>query len=67
MRALLAIAILLCAHSAFAVASQRLPLSHRSSLMQGAVSESAKRPIDHAWKLGLLGLAALSFLIRKRL
>jgi hypothetical protein len=53
--------------SASAIEPQRLPLSQRASVMQGAVSESARRPVDHAWKLGLLGLAALSFLIRKRL
>jgi MYXO-CTERM domain-containing protein len=35
--------------------------------MQGTVGEPGKRPLDHAWKLGLLGLAALGFLIRKRL
>jgi hypothetical protein len=67
MRLLLALAILICACSAFAAASQRLPLSHRTNVMQGAVSDSSKHPFDHAWKLGLLGLAALSFLIRKRL
>ena len=67
MRLLLAVAILIFAHAGVAAPSQRLPLSHRANAMQGAVSEPGKRPIDHAWKLGLLGLAALSFLIRKRL
>jgi hypothetical protein len=48
-------------------ATQRLPLSHRTSVAQRPMKEASSTATNHAWKLGLLGLAALSFMIRKRL
>lgn len=48
-------------------ATHRLPLSQRTAVMQGSVSEPAKPVASHAWKFTLLGLAGLGFLIRKRL
>jgi hypothetical protein len=48
-------------------ATERLPLSHRTALAQRPMNEASSTSANHAWKLGLIGLAALGFLIRKRL
>jgi hypothetical protein len=50
-----------------AQAAHRFPLLHRTETMQGSVTEPAKAPLNDVWKFTLLGLAGLSFLIRKRL
>lgn len=63
----LLLAFFLVLHVASAEAAHRYPLLHRTDTMQGSVSEPVKPPLDHAWKFTLLGLAGLSFLIRKRL
>ena len=47
--------------------AERLPLAQRVSLSERAPKHASSVPVDHTWKLGLLGLAVLSFLIRKRL
>jgi MYXO-CTERM domain-containing protein len=46
---------------------QRLPLSQRTNSALAPIKQASTEPTNHAWKLGLLGLAALGFLIRKRL
>ena len=48
-------------------ATDRLPLSHRTAVAQRPLKEASSTSSDHVWKLSLIGLAALSFLIRKRL
>jgi len=65
MKVLLLLALLLQALPLCAV--QRLPLTRRTNTVQAPVKEASTGPKNHAWKLGLLGLAALGFLIRKRL
>ena len=51
-----------------AQASQRAPITQRTSaLTQRPMKEASTETASHAWKLTLLGLAAVSFLIRKRL
>ena len=62
MKLLFALVILL--HVTPLFAAQRLPLSQRTAIPQKQASESST---SHTWKFSLLGLAALSFLIRKRL
>ena len=65
MKLLLALALFL--QIAPAHAAHRLPLSQRTGTLQGSVSQPSTPQPDHVWKFTLLGLAALSFLIRKRL
>ncbi|HTD86111.1 MAG TPA: hypothetical protein VK850_06005 [Candidatus Binatia bacterium] len=65
MKLLLVLAIFL--YVASADAAHRFPLLYRTDTMQGSVTETAKPPLDHAWKFTLLGLAGLGFLIRKRI
>ena len=62
---LLALALLL--HAGTAGASDRLPLSHRNTLAQRPLKEAPQESTGYVWKLGLIGLAGLGFLIRKRL
>jgi hypothetical protein len=63
----LLLTLVLFMHITPAEATPRLPLSHRTSAMQGSAAESSPSSADHVWKFALLGLAGLSFLIRKRL
>ena len=65
MKLLFALAFFL--HMTGAEAAHHLPLARRTSMMQGSVSEPTQAPMDHVWKLSLLGLAGIGFLIRKRL
>ena len=59
--------LVLFPHITPAGAAHRLPLSHRTNTMQGNAAQGSPAPADHVWKFALLGLAGLSFLIRKRL
>jgi MYXO-CTERM domain-containing protein len=59
--------LVLFVHITRAEAAHRLPLSRRTSTMQGSAAESSPSSANHAWKFALLGLAGLGFLIRKRL
>ena len=65
MRFLFVILLVFCAAHSHAI--ERFPLSQRVSLSERAPKQASSVPSQHAWKLSLLGLAALSFLIRKRL
>lgn len=65
MKLLLALALILNVASVHA--AHRPRLWHQTDTIQGSVSEPAKPPLDYAWKFTLLGLAGLSFVIRKRL
>jgi hypothetical protein len=67
MKLLFTIAFTLLMLAVTSQAAHRLPLSHRTRTMQGTLSESPKPASDHVWKFTLLGLAGVSFLIRKRL
>ena len=64
MKLFLIITLLLCAAHSHAIG---FPLSQRVALSERAPKQASSVPNQQAWKLGLLGLAALSFLIRKRL
>lgn len=63
MKLLLALALILQFFPMHAAPSA--PVHHRSAVTMPR--QAAARPANHTWKLGLLGLAGLSFLIRKRL
>jgi hypothetical protein len=65
MRLIFALVLVLCA--AHSQATERFPLAPQIALAERAAKGASTAPTDQAWKLGLLGLAALSFLIRKRL
>jgi hypothetical protein len=65
MRFVFVLVLILCAMPARA--RERFSLSQRVTLSERAPKQASSVPSEHAWKLGLLGLAALSFLIRKRL
>lgn len=63
---MLFLTLLFFVHIVRVEATPRLPLSHRNGTMQGN-AEGSRASADRAWKFALLGLAGLSFLIRKRL
>jgi hypothetical protein len=65
MKFLLLLVLLLQVAPLYAI--ERSPLSRRTALAQRPMNEASSTSAAHAWKLGLIGLAALSFLIRKRL
>jgi len=65
MRLFLIIILVLCA--AHTQAIEHFPLSQRVALSERAPKQASSVPSQQAWKLGLLCLAAVSFLIRKRL
>ena len=62
---LLALAAFL--HASTGGATERLPLSHRNTLAQRPLKDAPHESTGYVWKLGLIGLAGISFLIRKRL
>ena len=63
----LLLAFILLLHVAPVQATERLPVSHRTTVAQRPIKEASSASSNHVWKVCLLSLAALSFLIRKRL